>query len=101
MYMEKFIKILNIFIWNFWIIYWKFYYIRKNQRKEGWQYRIKGNEELLKKHKLLRKIYQNENVTNDFEEFKRQTIDNFVIENFEDKELDEIMNNKSDNCVLF
>ena len=73
----------------------------KNQRKEGWQSRVKGYEELLKKHKLLRRIYQNENITIDFENFKRETIDNFVIDKLGDKELDEIMRNESGKCILF
>ena len=38
----------------------------------------------------------------DFEEFKRQTIDNFLVDNLDDKELDDIMNDKnSKGCVLF
>ena len=93
----------------------------KNQRKEGWQSRVKGYEELLKKHKLLRRIYQNENITIDFVNFKREKIDNFltdelgekesdetmehddnfVIDKLGDKELDEIMRNESGKCILF
>ncbi len=73
----------------------------KNQRKEGWQSRVRGYEELLKRHRLLRRIYENENVTNDFEEFKRKTIENFVIDKFGDEELNKIMDDKSDSCFVF
>ena len=73
----------------------------KNQRKEGWQSRVRGYEELLKKHRLLRRIYENENITTDFEEFKRKTIDSFVIDKFDDEELDKIMEDKNSKCILF
>jgi len=74
----------------------------KNQRKEGWQARVKGYEELLKKHKLLRRIYKNENVTKDFEKFKSQTIENFVIDKLSDRELEDIMEEKTGaGCMLF
>ncbi len=73
----------------------------KNQRKEGWQSRVRGYEELLKRHKLLRRIYENENITTDFEEFKRKTIDSFVIDKFNDEELDKIMEDNNSKCILF
>jgi len=71
----------------------------KNQRKEGWEARVRGYEELLKKHKLLKKIYKNGNVLTDFEEFKRQTIDNFF-DKLDYEELEYIVNDEP-KCMLF
>ena len=74
----------------------------ENQKREGWQYRVKGYKELLNKHKLLRRIYEEKNILEDFEQFKKNALNNIDPEKLEDEDLEDIMDDKNDSwCILF
>ena len=74
----------------------------KIDKKIDWENKVKEYKELLKKHSIIKRIYENENVLYEFETFKNDELDNMTVETLSSPHGEDIsifMNNQNQ-CII-